>query len=176
MICISIETGELRNFDKVPVPKGNPIPLCSPIGNHDIGAKLFKPEPIYKREVTYDANNKRHTANVKIGETVGYPSIARQLSIVYPISEVEVKELLEPLFKLRLMKIYIFLKSHSLGIKEEAFFEEKYGIKNGWMASGNGSDAAPSFDAVNRILKEKGSPWRVRTERLFVTRTLNPDA
>lgn len=175
-VCINIENGQLDVFSAVPVPDQAPIKLVQAIGGHSLSKLFRKPMPLYKRIITKDVTARKHrrTENILIRTTLGFESIARQLSIVHQTNEEEIRTLLDSLLKLRMQRIFLFTKANGLGIKNSD--AERFGIDNQWVASGSLADAKPNYLWVNQQLKRLKSPIRVRVPSLFITKVLSPNA
>jgi hypothetical protein len=166
-ICISVKTGQLSDFSEVPC-EPDPIKLSQFIGGSELSKYLlWKKMPLFERR---QRPNKIGFEMVKVGETFGYESVSRQLSVVFKVSKEEIENLLHPLYSRGMTKCYVYLKSQALGINETDFFESKFGIKNVWLASG--SIPLIDYKFCNSWLKSHKSDWRVRTEFLFVSKVL----
>ena len=178
-VCLDVKSGELQVYEKIPCPNGE-IAIVRPIGSHTITKLFYAPMSVYERRVR---PNGKGFEMIKVGETLGFKSISRQLSIVYQCTEEEIRNLIEPLLQQGMTRIFLFTLCNRLGLSDNSFFNDKFPElveqfgRNKWCCSGSISDASPSennaHNVINALLRVRKSPWRIRTPQLFTTKILN---
>jgi len=149
------------------------IPVVSVVGGKDLSKNYSEKKQIWKRLVDnrYPSRDKRRTQLVFDREVTGFENVALNMSVIYPCTTEEAKNLIEPFMQQGVQRIYIYTLANSRHLPN-SFCVERWGFQNKWIASGSPPDSE-NFDFINSMLREKKSNLRIRTPNLFVTRVLS---
>lgn len=171
-VAINIRTGALNVTKNGRI---SDLQIVSPIGGKNLSRDYDKTTKIVQRIVHRDKppHSSGRTELVTVGEMTGWKSVAANMSNILPISENEIKALVEPFLMQGFQKLFVFTACNEVGLNNSIDCETRYGLKNCWKCAGS----IPNNDwvYVNSLLKARKSNLRIRTSRTFVTRVLGED-
>lgn len=156
--CINVKTRELTAMKVV-----SGIPLYACCGGKDLSRDFFRTVMLYRTE----RKGRRKSEHVEIAKSTSFDLVARHMSIQLPITAEDCRALLVPFLEKGVSKIYLYTRAGSFGVPsmvEPKLCKEKFGFKNKWLASGTRPHNDWSY--VNRLLRERNSPYRVLTSSL----------
>lgn len=142
------------------------------IGNvqfyHPVGGRPLQ-DALFGREVKIFRSEKRgrKTEHIHTHTLTSYDLIAKNLSLILPITGDEVKRLLVPFLEKGVERIFLAPLSGMYGLPpmvEPELCLEKWGFRNVWKALGN--RPVNSWEFVNNLLRERNSPYRILTSSL----------
>lgn len=162
---INIKTNELITRDHI--GDINFYQLC---GGRPLQRALLggKPVKIFKTTYKY-VHGKRYSNRVHVETLSGFNLIAKNLSLILPVTGDEVRKLLVPYLKSGSEKIMV---APLCGVRNlppmtnpDLSFS-RWSFRNVWVASGNMESLRDRFTWINAQLKKLGSDWRVVTGSL----------
>lgn len=167
-ILINIKTGALKNSDHI-----DDVYFQSVIGSKDL-SRNWSPKQYYTKIVNplkrpHESGRTELVPSEMVG---GFNAIARNMSIIYPISKEEVESLILPYMKQGITRVWVFTLANSRGLAN-SFTMEKYGFQNMWCI--NGTKPVCDWSYINQLLKKRGSAWRIRNDRIFLEKVAGLD-
>lgn len=138
-------------------------------GGRTLQKYLFGEEIVIQKTTYRYIRGKRYSEQIPVGTFKSYDAIAKNLSLVLPVTGKEVKKLLVPFLEKGSERIYLqplcgIYNLPPMTNPDLSF--NRWRFRNIWKASG--SVVRDHFQFINKLLKKRESPWRVQTVGLNV--------